>query len=181
MPQRKQYRRGRRNKRGIIIAVALGVIICAVVAVIIIMVNKSNAPKEYPRYKFDEQALAGQLSQMSAEEAQAALDEMAKEGMFNISILSGIAIDAETMEGTANIENSPSNKYHMQVQIYLDGETDPIYTSDLIQPGYYIERIKLNRSLPAGEYSAKAVFNAITQDTFELYGQTAASIMIYVK
>ena len=135
---------------------------------------------EYERYQFDTDAMAGRIQRMTEEEIQAELNRVVEEGMFNISIASSIVFESPTGEGEARIENIQANRYHMQVDIFLDETGERIYSSKLIQPGYSIAHIRLDKELEPGQYAATAMFSAITQDKFELFGQAGAQIDIYI-
>jgi len=134
----------------------------------------------YERYEFDTDAMAGRIQTMSEEEIQAELNRVVEEGMFNISIASAIVFESPDGEGEARIENIAANNYHMQVDIFLKDSDKPVYSSKLIQPGYSIQMIKLNRELEPGEYEATAVFSAITKEEKQLFGTAGAEIKLYV-
>ena len=138
-------------------------------------------PKDaYDRFQFDTEAMEGRIQMMTEEEIQAELNRVIEEGMFNISIASAIVFDPTTGEGEARIENIPANRYHMQVEIYLDENNEKVYSSKLIQPGKYVEKIKLDRQLAPGMYSATAVFNAITKEELQLFGSAGAKVTLYI-
>jgi len=135
---------------------------------------------EYERYQFDTAAIAGRIQRMTEEEIQAELNRVIEEGMFNISIASSIVFPTPDGEGEARIENIAANRYHMQVDIFLDETGERVYSSKLIQPGYSIQYITLDPQLAPGEYVATAIFSAITQEELELFGQAGAQIKLYV-
>jgi hypothetical protein len=124
--------------------------------------------------------MEGRIDQMSDEELQSELDRVVEEGMFNISIASAIVFCTSDGEGEARIENVASNRYNMQVDIFLDDTGECIYSSQLIRPGYSIEKIHSEKPLPPGEYEATAVFTALTLEENQQYGQAAAQIRLYV-
>lgn len=129
---------------------------------------------------FDPDAQNGNLPGMTEEEIQAELDKIVEEGMFNISIASVVTVDANTGEAMIRIENIAANHHNMTVAITLDGEDGPIYQSAGLAPGQYIESAALNRKLPAGQYSATALFTAYDLKTLEPQGQAAAKITLIV-
>ena len=134
----------------------------------------------YDRYQFDTDAMAGRIQMMTEEEIEAELNRVIEEGMFNISIASAIVFQAPDYRGQARIENIEANLYNMQVDIYLADTGEKIYSSKLIQPGYSIEYITLNRKLVPGVYEATAIFSAITREELQLFGQAGAQIRLYV-
>jgi len=124
-------------------------------------------------------ALKGSLSVMSDEEIQQALNDIVEEGMFRISIASNI-IAIEDGKAQLRIENNIQNRYIMQVSIYLDENGEEIYSTNLIDPGYYIQEAELDKHLDPGEYQATAIFTALYPDTEEIVGQAGAQVTIHV-
>ncbi len=129
---------------------------------------------------YDNAAQNGQAPYKTDEEKQAELDRVVEEGMLNISIASVIEFANGTSEGTAYIENVPSNKYVMKVTITLDSNNEVVYESGGITPDSHIDTIKLSKALEAGTYPATATFTAYDPDSLEEVGQAAAKITIVV-
>ena len=124
-------------------------------------------------------ALQGALEIMTDEEIEEALNNIIEEGMFRISIASEI-ITTESGEAQVRIQNHISNRYVMQVSIYLQETGEEIYSTDLIDPGYYIQYANFKRKLKPGEYEALAVFTALYPDTEDVVGTAGAAVKIYV-
>lgn len=170
------------RKTGLIIAiviVAIAIVAIAVMAILGVMSPGSST-------QYDATAESGQAPYKTEEEMQAELDRTVDEGMLNISIASEIKFPNGEGEGTAYIENVPSNRYDLSVAITLDDDDDAsddevIYESGILKPNNYIEKIKLNRVLPAGEYPATATFTAYDPDTQEKVGQAAAKITLVIE
>lgn len=130
--------------------------------------------------KATRQGTAGQLEGKTQEEIQAELDRVVDEGMFNISIANVVQFADGTSEGELRIENVPGNHYLMRVAIILDDTGEQVYETDMIEPNHHIQRDALDVVLPAGQYSATAMFSAYDQQTEEQVGQAAAKILIQV-
>lgn len=128
----------------------------------------------------DPNAAVGQYEGKTEEEIQAELDKIVEEGMFNISIASVVTVENGD-DAMVRIENIAANHHNMTVAITLDDETDPIYQSAGLAPGQYIEQATLARKLPAGEYTATALFTAYDLDTLAQAGQAAAKITLIVR
>ena len=127
---------------------------------------------------FDPSAKTGTLPGRSEEEIQAELNKVVEEGMFNISIASVVSVEENSKKAMARIENIAANHHNMTVSITLDGEDEPIYESAGLAPGQYLEYVRLNRTLPAGTYSATAMFKAYHMEDLSQAGQAAAKITI---
>lgn len=129
---------------------------------------------------FDSKAVSGQAPYKTQEEIVAELNRVVEEGMLNISIASLIEFDNGEAEGTAYIENVPSNRYVLRVTIKLDSTGETVYQSGGLRPDSYIEKIKLSQDLPAGTYPATATFVAYDPDSLEEVGQASARITLQV-
>ena len=124
-------------------------------------------------------AIQGSLKVLSEEELEAELAKTIEEGMFRISIASRI-VATEDGRADVRIENNQTNRYLMQVSIYLDETGEEIYATDLIDPGYYIQSTQFDKPLKAGDYDATAVFTALYTDTEEIVGTAGANVEIIV-
>lgn len=124
-------------------------------------------------------ALEGSIQRMSEEEIQKALNDIVDEGMFRISIASDIiAVQGSTAE--IRIENNPQNRYVMQVDLFLDETGELIYSTDLIDPGYYIQAAKLDKEPEPGTYEATAIFTALYPDNEEIVGTVGANVVLHM-
>lgn len=122
----------------------------------------------------------GQLDGKTEDEIRAELDRIVEEGMFNISIARTVTLETGNSEGEFRIENSPANRYNMQVDIALADTGEVIYSSDIIEPNYHIQYAKLDKVLPAGTYNCIATFHALDPETDDEIGQAACAITIIV-
>lgn len=123
---------------------------------------------------------AGQLEGKTEEEIIAELNKVVEEGMFNISIASLVEFPDGTSEGEVKIENSPANRYLMQVDIALADTGQVIYSSPILEPNYHIQTAALDVDLDPGVYDAVATFHALDPDTEAEVGQAGAQMKINV-
>lgn len=172
-PQKQKMKKS--HKALILLAVLLLALLIGLAVFLVIDLNR-----DYERYEFDTDAMAGRIQMMTEEEIQQELNRVVEEGMFNISIASSIVFDSPSAKGEARIENIAANNYHMKVVIRLDDTGETVYESKLIQPGYSIEKIELSKRLEPGEYAATATFSAITKEELQLFGQAGAQIKLYI-
>lgn len=128
----------------------------------------------------DPNAAVGQYEGKTEEEIQAELDKIVEEGMFNISINSTVLMASGRDEAEVRIENIAANHHLMSVEITRDDTGEVLYTSGLIEPGYYIQKVRFDTVLPRGSYTATALFTAYDLDTEQPVGQAAAKIEIEV-
>ena len=143
------------------------------------LIIKPNMEKGVKGGQREADALQGSINHMTEEEIQKALNDIVDEGMFRISIASDI-IAIENGKAELRIENNIQNRYIMQVSIYLDENGKEIYSTDLIDPGYYIQSAELDKHLEPGTYAATAIFTALYPDTEEIVGTAGANVKIHV-
>lgn len=163
----------RTTKRNVIIAVvALLVVIVAGVCIWLFAFGGAGHD--------DGTQIEGQAPYKSEEEMQAESEREIAEGMFNISIATRIEFENANSEGLAYIENVPNNPYDMRVVITEDETGDVLYESGVITPNHYIEKIRLNKTLDAGEHAATATFTALDKETQEEAGQAAGAVTLII-
>ena len=122
---------------------------------------------ELSRLTRDELALGGMLPGKTDQEIADILSAKVAEGMVDIGIAAGPVFEHGGQKGRIAIENIAANHYSFQVDIRLDDTGDVIYQSGLIDPGFYIEYIELNKTLQAGDYQATAHFTTYSLDETE--------------
>lgn len=167
---------GKRNIGKIAVIVAIVVVACIAVGAAGVWWFSSESQNFY-----DAAATEGQAPYKTDEEIQAELNRVVSEGMLNISIASVIEFPDGTSPGVAYIENVPSNKYVMRVDIKLDDTDETVYQSGGIQPNHYIESIRLSKDLDAGSYPAVATFTAYDPETLDEVGQAAAKVTLEIE
>lgn len=173
------YEEEGRKKRGA--GFYIGISIAAIALMAALAVGAflfMNSTQIFPTHRSGE---LGQLDGKSKEEIQAELDRIVEEGMFNIAIANVVTLPNGSSEGEFSIENSPANRYNMQVDIALADTGEVIYTSGILEPNYHIQYAKLDEPLPKGTYNCIATFHALDpeKDDAEV-GQAAASMTIIV-
>jgi hypothetical protein len=90
------------------------------------------------------------------------------------------AIPADTTEVSMFLLNPEDNPYNFAFRIILaDDET--LYASGLIEPGWYIEDISLEKSLPEGEHDATLEILVFEPDSFKSTHSTAMDFTLIVE
>lgn len=159
----------------------IGIIIAAFALVAALVVGAFlflNSTQTFGQHR---SGMLGQLDGKSEDEIRAELNRVVEEGMFNISIANVVQLQTGNSEGEFNIENSPANRYLMQVDISLADTGETIYSSDIIEPNYHIKYAKLDKVLPAGTYNCVATFHALDPETEQEIGQAACAMTIIVR
>lgn len=130
----------------------------------------------------DEDALGGILPGKTDQEIQELLNQKVQEGMVNIGIAAEPVFEEGGKKGKLGIENVPGNNYSFQVDMILDETGEKIYSSGLIEPGFYVEYVALNKQLAQGDYKATAIFTTYSLDeTTDEIAKTNVNITLRVK
>ena len=129
----------------------------------------------------DELALGGMLPGKTDQEISDILNAKVAEGMVDIGIAAGPIFENGGKKGRIAIENIAANRYSFQVDVILDDTGEVIYQSGVVDPGYYIEYIKLNKTLQAGDYQATAHFTTYSLDeTEDKISEISVKIVLHV-
>jgi len=122
--------------------------------------------------------LAGMTKEKILEQMQIAADA----NYFSFKINTQMIFENGRSEGNVGIENPNYNVYPMVVQIFLgeNGEDELIYDSGGILPNQHIQRAKLAKELPEGNYPAIAYLYAYDPDTLINIFKSAAALEIIV-
>ena len=125
----------------------------------------------------------GFLSSMTKEEILEQMQLVADANYFSFKINSRVEFENGASTGDFGIENPNYNVYPMVVRVYLgeNGEDDLIFDSGGILQNQRIERAKLDKHLPAGDYQAVAYLYAYDPDTLVNIFKSAAAMEIVVK
>lgn len=166
-----------KRKKSVGFWVVLVIAIIAIVACGVLAYSLLAQPQTGTR---DPNSGVGQLEGKTAEEIQAAIDQVVEDGMFNISITSVAEFEDGTSEGEIKIENAPNNPYLMQVDITRDDTGELVYQSGIIEQNHHIQSAKLSKDLDAGTYGCTAIFHALDPETEEYVGEAASKMTIVV-
>lgn len=118
---------------------------------------------------------------MSEDQAQQQRNAAVSEGMKHVSINPHSLFESGSAMGNLGIENTAQSHYSYVVSIMRDDTGDEVYKSGLLKPGYYIDKARLSKSLPKGDYSATARFVAYKESGGEPIGAAVVKIIITVK
>lgn len=132
------------------------------------------------KYWFDKLAKDGSLQGKSPTEVQGLLNSIVEEGMFNVSMNARAVFDNGKSEGSIGLENIPQNRYFCRVVIRRDDTNEVLYESKGLKPGQYIDKIKLKKNLPAGNYDCTAQVIATDPESLDDIGQVQVKIQVSV-
>lgn len=117
----------------------------------------------------------GVIDLPNREDAQKLVNEAVEEGMFQVFMNTAVPVGEDGLAELL-IQNSANNHYSAYVEIYHGQEL--FYRSELIEPGYKLERDRLLVDLAPGSYSCTAQFHVQDTDTGEEINTVGLSIQI---
>ncbi len=132
------------------------------------------------KYWFDKLAKDGSLQGKTPTEVQGLLNSVVEEGMFNVSMNAKAVFNNGKSEGSIGLENIPQNRYFCRVIIRRDDTNEVLYESKGLKPGQYIDKIKLKKNLPAGNYDCTAQVIATDPESLDDIGQVQVKIQVSV-
>lgn len=179
--RRKEPRENRPAKKGGKAVVALILIIVLLLGLVggvlwYFLVYNAKSPLEK-----ESEALGGLLAGKTPVEQQEILNEKVKEGQVLLGIAAEPIFEYNGKKGRIGIENDKANNYSFQVTITENATGDVLYESGVIDPGYYVEFIELNKTLAAGDYEATALFTTYSlSESPDPIAQIKADLKLHV-
>lgn len=158
--------RQRKIKRVLILVLAIGCLMGAVY-----MYQQSFVEREQ-RMARESDARRGSLEGLSDREIEELMNRKAEEGSLMISITRELKFPSGRGKGKVQIENSASNRYLMVVEMYRKDNGKRIYRSGALEPGYYLERDRLEEKLAKGIYEVEIHFLAYDIESEEYIGKS---------
>lgn len=177
--ERRAGRQGIKGRKTALLLLVL-VLLLAAVGGGIWWYQKRQVMDATTKYWFDKMAQDGTLEGKTPQEVQGMLNSIVEEGMFNVSINARAVFENGSSEGSLGMENVPENRYYSRVILRRDDNNEVIYESQGLKPGQYIDKIKLKKNLPAGEYPCTAQIIATDPDGLEDIGQVHVKIQVIV-
>lgn len=179
----EEKKRKKKNKRkGLIIVIAiLLAVVAGLVVYITVLMPQEEEKQAQEQLQAEKNAELGIIPGMSEEDIEARLNEKVAEGMLNVAVNPNPVFASGDSEGNLRIENIPGNRYAVTVTVTRDDNGEEIYRSGLIDPGYFVEYVKLDKPLAAGEYPALAKFTAYDPETKEEIGAAGIRVNILVQ
>ncbi len=179
-PQKKESNTGK------IIGIIVAILVLAgiIIAIILLMQNCSTQDSETGGSSSPEReraAAMGLLPGMTDEEIEDRLNRKVAESMMNVSFNPTPEFEDGKSAGNLRIENIPGNNYAFTVTIVRADTGEQILKTGLIDPGYYVQDIKLDKELPKGEYPCVATFTGYDPQTLQEIGETGSQLVITIK
>lgn len=130
----------------------------------------------------DQNSQRGAYAGLTQDQKIALLNEQAAAGMINVSVASDIVFNEGTLNpGTARLVNESTNHLSQKYTLTLENSDEILYESGIVEPGFWIEQITLNKELAPGKYNANITVTAFNQESHEEVGSCVAQVSLTVK
>lgn len=159
----------------------LAVILLLLAAVLLLLYRKAPGIQDSRSRERELSASLGLLPGMSDDEIRDALNRQVEKGMLNVSMNPFPVFKNGTSEGNVRIQNIAGNHYSIKVHYVRSDTGETILSTKYIDPGYYVEGMKLDKPLPKGKYLCVANVDAYDPESLELAGQTGMEVIITVE
>lgn len=120
--------------------------ICVVLLAVFYFIGIPSKISEY-------ETNVNEITKIDSSSRQEAVDAIVEDGMIRINYQVGVVFDGVISE-SFHVENNPNNQYPLVFEL-LDKVGNVLYKSKMIRPGYEINKIKLEKSLPKGLHECK--------------------------
>lgn len=180
-PKRVIDNKKKKKKRRTLLLLLLLLLVLAVGIGAIVWWNTRPKMDDMTQYWFDKYAQDGTLTDKSPEDIQSILDQIVEGGMVNVSMNGVVVFEDGTSEGSLGVENIKENQFYVRVILTNDADGSVLYESKGIKPGQYIDKIKLNKDLPAGEYQCTVTEIITDPDTLEDINQIKVAVKLVVE
>lgn len=108
-------------------------------------------------------------------------NQMLLEAMQNVTIEQTIHFKEADAKGEIRIANTPKSPLCMTVILLNDQDGSRLYESGMIDPGYYIESVYLEKRLEPGVYPCTVLFQFYEPDGDRFAGETAEKIIVIIE
>ncbi len=179
--ENEQTQKKKNKKILIIIIVVLAGLVAGLIGYLVCLQPQPEEVREQKQLQAEKNAQLGIIPGMSDDEIEQRLNEKVAEGMLNVSVNPNPVFENGKSEGNLRIENIPGNNYAVTVTVILDDDNEVVYESGLIDPGYFVENVTLQKNLAAGQYPALVRFTAYDPETKYEIGAAGVRINIIVQ
>ncbi|WP_249410469.1 hypothetical protein [Lactococcus petauri] len=115
--------------------------------------------------------------QMSEKDLEASADD-SSDNMARIRVSLEIKAEKQRNAGRVVIQNLPSNDTRLRFTVLADGETEPLFRSELIDPGYAVTEIPLQKQYLNGKHKGQLLLEFYEMEQENKIAESSVEIMI---
>ncbi|MEG1944971.1 MAG: hypothetical protein RR058_06070 [Oscillospiraceae bacterium] len=173
MKSRTDTKKKQRKQRNIFISV-----VAVLIIIIVILLLLRGCQGTETVLLRETAAQAGIMPGMSEAEIADRLNRIVDESKVNIAMNSTPILKDGLL--SVAIENIPGNKYSFKVKVVMDDDGTVLFETNLIDPGFYIEELKIKEKLEPGAHDATATFTCYDPKSLKEAGSTGLKIVVLV-
>lgn len=136
--------------------------------------------KQSEGLELETNATVGVLPGVDLDKRRAELQNELDSGMIAFSVNTDPVFETGKAAGNLKLENPGNNAKLLVAEVYADDTGELLYKSKAIQPGSYLENVKLDKILGPGKYPATVYLKAYSEEDQSYIGQAGAAITITV-
>lgn len=159
------------KRRRVIIILAFVVLLAALaVCIVLLLSKKDDGPEEVTEKSAAAEALErGFVDEESADDIMAEMADRVAEGMFECEMtMSWTFENGDSVSPNAYVANSENNLHTLYFDVYDNSTDELLYSSPMLPVGSELKEIKLEKKLPAGDYSAVVMYTLVDEDYEEV-------------
>lgn len=153
--QKQPEKKGRKK-----IIIFAFVVLCAALAVCVVLLLQKAKPKEIDR---------GFVDESNKDTVMEDMGEKVAEGMFECKMTtSWVFEDGKSESPNAYVANVENNLHTIYFDVYDKTTEEVLYSSPMIPVGSELTNIKLDKELQKGEYNAVVRYTLVDEDNEEV-------------
>jgi hypothetical protein len=158
----------KKKKTGTIVGIIIGVIIIALLAVIIYLLLHKPDDDGIPN--------RGLIDNSNREEVTEAINDKVAEGMFECKMTTSWTFeDGKATSKDAYVANAEANTHTICFDVVDEATGEVWYQSPFMKVGEEMHGIKLDKELPAGEYSAIVQYKLLNEKEDGTYEESSSA------
>lgn len=142
--KRKKQTERKRKRRTLLVLLIM-------IVILLLLLFKCSGSEENSSTEYEQNV--NEITEIDYSKQQEALNTIVEEGKMNVNYSSKAVFDGSVSE-IFNIKNIKNNHYPIVFELF-DEEGNCIYTSKLLEPGYEMNSIELEKTLSAGVHECK--------------------------
>lgn len=160
--------------RRVIIIIAFAVLLAALAVCIVLLLSKKEAGNDSPvetrqRSEAEKALERGFVSEDSADGIMEEMADKVADGMFECEMtMSWTFQDGNSTASNAYVANSANNLHTLYFDVYDNATEELLYSSPMMPVGTELREIKLEKELPAGDYSALVMYTLVDENYEEV-------------
>ena len=119
--------------------------------------------------------------QMSEQDLEQETDVPIDDDMARVRVSLEIKVEKSRKVGRVVVQNLPTNETRLRFSVIGEGETEPFFRSELLDPGYSVSEIPLKNEHLQGEHKAQILLEFYEKEQEEKITESIVDVIINAK